>query len=103
MGLTPEARKIGRRNFLKAVGGTSALAALGGAVVGTQNLAHARRVAAAADVFEQQRVIEIPELWPVQAQFAANAHADQATADGVAGNGVLGEVQREGERRNDLG
>jgi len=29
MVLTPDARKIGRRNFLKAVGGTSALAALG--------------------------------------------------------------------------
>jgi predicted dehydrogenase len=33
MGLTPEARRIGRRNFLKAVGGTSALAALGTAAV----------------------------------------------------------------------
>ena len=33
MGLTSETRKIGRRNFLKAVGGTSALAAFGTAAV----------------------------------------------------------------------
>jgi predicted dehydrogenase len=33
MGLTPEARRIGRRNFLKAVGGTSALAALAATAV----------------------------------------------------------------------
>ena len=76
--------------------------ALGGAVVRTEDLAHAGCVGGAADVFQEEGVIEVDEGGVWKLEGAADAHADHTTAEGVAGNGVFGEVKGERERGDDL-
>jgi hypothetical protein len=60
----------------------------GAVVAAADDLAHAGGVAAATDVFEEQGGIEIGEVG------AADAHAEQAAAQGVAGDGAFGEIER---------
>ena len=47
-------------------------------------LADARGIAAAAQVLQQQGVIQIPQVFIRHAQFASHVHADPATADAMA-------------------
>jgi hypothetical protein len=71
-------------------------------VATTDDLTHARGIAAAAHIFQKQGVVEVGELEIGEAKFAAQAHAEQATAQRVPGHRALGKVEREGKRRNDF-
>ena len=65
-----------------------------GKIVGQIDLADARRIAAAAEVFQEQRVIEILQGAVGQAELAADMGADIAGADAMAGRLPLGEIER---------
>ena len=80
--------------------------ALGGAlrdpVVGGEQRRHAGGVGRAAGVLEQQRVEEVGAGPGVEADLLGEPHADQARAQRMAGRLALGEVERIGERTDDL-
>ncbi len=67
--------------------------ALKGQVVGQIQLANARRVAAAAQVFQQQRVVQLPALLVAQAQRLGDVHTNPAAAHAVALGLAFGDVQ----------
>ena len=69
-----------------------------GEVVGQIELADARGVAAAAEVLEQQRVIEFPQFVIGEAGLAADMDADPAAAHAMTGGLALGHVERVTER-----
>jgi len=72
-------------------------------VVGQVQLADARRIAAAAQILEQQRVVQVPQVVIVEAQAAPDVHADPAAAHAMAFRLALGDVERVAERRNQFG
>jgi hypothetical protein len=72
-------------------------------VAPADDLAHARGVAAAANIFQKQGVVEVGELLIGETQFASQAHAQQATAQRVTGNGALGQVKGKGQGGNNFG
>ncbi len=72
-------------------------------VVGHVELADARRVAAAAEVLQQQRVIELPYFGFAQTDLAADMDADPATADAVPGRLALDHIQCVAERAEQFG
>ena len=73
-----------------------------GEIVGQVELADARGVAAAAEVLEQQRVVEIAQGGDIQADRLADVHADPAHADAVAFRLTFGQVERMAERAHEL-
>ena len=73
------------------------------AVVGFVQLADPRRVAAAAEVLEQQRVMQLVPLGVGQAEHLADPAADPAGADAMAGGLPLGDVERIAERAEQFG
>jgi hypothetical protein len=73
------------------------------AVVATaDDLAHARGIAAATNILQKQGMVEVSEFNIGEAKFASEAHAEQATAQRVAGHRALGEIQSEGQSGNDF-
>jgi len=76
---------------------------LEGQIVGQIELADARRIAAAAEIFEQQRVVQLPDPALVEADFLADLHADPAAADAMTLRLPLGQVQRVAERTEQFG
>ena len=75
---------------------------LHGAVVSTDDLAQAACIAAAADVFEQERKVEAAGLVGRKLCLRGDAHAQQTAAQRVTVHRPFGQVQRVGERRDDL-
>jgi hypothetical protein len=69
--------------------------ALDGAIVPSDHLAEQVRIATAAEVFEQERVVEAGELIGGKAEFRSDPHAEKAGAGGVAGADIFGEVECE--------
>ncbi len=74
-----------------------------GQIVGQVELADARRIAAAAEILEQQGVVELRQIGFRRGRFAADMHSDPAAANAVAGRLALGHVQRMAERAQQLG
>ncbi len=72
-------------------------------VVGHVKLADARRVAAAAEVLQEQRVIELPYFGLAQTDLAADMDSDPTTADAVAGRLALDHIQCVAECAEQLG
>ena len=72
-------------------------------VVGAEQLAHAGGRRRAADVLEQERVVEGVAVLGGELQLVREAHADQAGALGLPDRMPLGHVERVRERRDDLG
>jgi hypothetical protein len=72
------------------------------AIVAADEHAHPCGIAAAADVLEQQGVIEVGFISVGQAHNVGNEHAVEAGPDGMAGYRAFGEVERKGERGEDL-
>ena len=72
-------------------------------VVGAEQLAHAGGRRRAADVLEQERVVEGIAVIRSELQLVREAHADQAGALGLPDGMPLGHVERVRERRDDLG
>lgn len=68
------------------------------AIVAADHFAHTGGVAAAANVFEQERVIEGGSFRLIEGEMIGEAHAIQTAADGVAGYRAFGEIERKGER-----
>jgi hypothetical protein len=62
-------------------------------------LANMACIAAASDIFEQQCVIQIAHGDRRKAEFSSQAHAEQTSAQGMPGYGVLGEIKRERQSR----
>ena len=63
-------------------------------IVREVELTNARRIAATAQVFEQQGVVELPELVFIQTDFTPNVHADPAAPDAVPLRLPFGDVER---------
>jgi len=63
-------------------------------VVGQKQLADARGIAAAADILEQERVIEIAHLAVGQAEFLPDIHSNPTATDAVAFRLAFGQVER---------
>ena len=76
---------------------------LEGQIVGQVELADARRIAAAAEILEQQRVVQFPDPALIEADFPADLYADPAAADAMAFRLPLGHIQRMTERPEQLG
>jgi hypothetical protein len=74
-----------------------------GDVVGQIKLADARRIAAATEVLEQQRVIEFADLLLAQPDFAADVDTDPAAADAMSGRLALDQIERITERAEEFG
>ena len=72
-------------------------------VVRQIQLADARRIAAAAQVFQQQGVIQIPQVIVAHADLAAHMHADPAAADAMPFRLALGDVERLAEGGDQFG
>ena len=73
-----------------------------GAVVSADDLAQAACIAAAADVFEQEREVEAVGLVGRKLRLLSDTHAHQAAPQSVAMHCPFSQVQRVGERRDDL-
>ena len=71
-------------------------------IVGQIELADARGVAAAAQVLQQQGVVQLPQLRLGQADLPADVHADPAAAHAVALGLALRDVQRMAECADQL-
>jgi hypothetical protein len=67
-------------------------------VVREVELANTRCVAAAAQVFQQQSVVKLPQLLIGQAQLPADVHADPAAAHAMPRRLAFGDVERIAER-----
>ena len=68
-----------------------------GEIVGQVELADARRIAAAAEILQEQRVIEVGELGlakPISRPISCRSSAAHAVAGGLA----LGDIERMAER-----
>ena len=76
---------------------------LEGEIVGEIQLADARRIAAAAKILQQQRVIEFGDLLLAEADFPADFDADAATSHTMAGRLPLGEIERMAEGAQQFG
>ena len=63
-------------------------------IVRQVQLADARRIAAAAQILEQQGVVQIPQVFIGHAQFASHMHADPAAADAMAFRLPFRDVER---------
>ncbi len=72
-------------------------------IVGEVELADARGIAAAAQVFEQQGVVQLPLLRSGQADFSTDRHADPGAAHAVAFGLALGHVERVTEGAHQFG
>jgi hypothetical protein len=72
-------------------------------IVGEVELADPGGIAAAAQVFEQQGVIQLSSLRCGQADFAADRHADPGAAHAVAFGLALGHVERVTEGAHQFG
>ena len=72
-------------------------------VIGQIEFADARGIAAAAEILEQQGVVQILELGLRQAELAADVDADPAAPHAVARRLALGQVQRPAERAENFG
>ena len=72
-------------------------------VVGREQRRHAARVARAAGVLEEQRVVERRALIGLESDRFGDAHPDQAGAHRVSGRRALGEVERARERGEHFG
>jgi hypothetical protein len=80
---------------------------LEGEIVGQIQLADPRRVAAAAKILQQQRMIEFGDLGLAEADFPADFDADTAASHAMSGRLPLGEIERVAEcaqqlRKRDL-
>ena len=73
------------------------------AVVGFVERANPRRVARAAEVLEEQGVVEIVALARGEAQRDADLAADVAATDAMAGGLAFGDIERIAERADQLG
>jgi len=72
-------------------------------VVAEVELADARGIAAAAQVLEQQGVVQLPALARAQTDDAGHVHADPAAAHAVALGLALGQVECVAEGADDFG
>ena len=72
-------------------------------VIGQVELADPGGIAAAAQILQQQRVVELPQRRIVQAQASPDVGADPAAAHAMPRRLPLGEVEREAERADQLG
>ncbi|MNT63116.1 hypothetical protein D3C72_2009010 [compost metagenome] len=75
---------------------------LEGQVVGQIELADAGGIAGAAEILEQQGVVEIMQRLVGKAEFAADRRADPAAADAMTGRLALGHVERHAQRLDDF-
>ena len=78
-----------------------------GEIIGQIQLADPRRVAAAAKILQQQRIIEFGNLGLAEADFPADFDADTAASHAMSGRLSLGEIERVAEcaqqfRKRDL-
>jgi len=73
------------------------------AVVAHVQLEDARRVAAAAEVFQQDRVVQLAQLGRRQTGFAADVQADPAGTHAMSLGLPLGDVERVAERAHQFG
>jgi hypothetical protein len=64
-----------------------------------RDAADARRIAAATEILEQQRVIQFPRLLGGQADPLSDMHADPAAAHPMAGRLTFGQVARNSSQR----
>ncbi len=71
-------------------------------VVGEEQLADARGIAAAARILQQRHVVQLAHLERVQSDRAADLLADPATAHAVAGRLAFRHVQRMAQRAQQL-
>ena len=71
---------------------------LEGEIVGEIQLADARRIAAAAKILQQQRVIEFRDLVLAEADFSADFDTDPAASHTMSGRLALSEIKRVAER-----
>src|SRR5690606_24207578 len=76
---------------------------LKGQIVGEIKLAQARGVAAATEVFQEQRVIELPDFLVAQSDLPPDVNADPATAHAMTFGLSLGEIERVTERTEQFG
>jgi len=76
---------------------------LEGQIVSQIELADARGIAAAAKIFEQQRVVQLPDPALIEADFLTDLYADPAAADAMAVGLPLGQVQNMAKRTEQLG
>ena len=83
---------------LRHIGAHQLVVVLEALVVGEIQLADARGVAAAPEVFQQQRVIQRPDRFFVHAGLAANVHADPAAAYAMALGLSLGQIEGVAQR-----
>ena len=83
-------------------GANRLVALLEGEIVGLIQFADPRGIAAAAEILEQQGIIEIVAILRRQAERATDVAADPAGADAMAGRLSLGQVERIAERRHQL-
>ena len=77
--------------------------ALESQVVGQIQLADARRIAAAAQVLQQDGVVQFPSLQFIEAKLLGNLQADPATAYAVALRLAFGDIKRVAEGAQQLG
>jgi hypothetical protein len=75
---------------------------LDSAAVAANDLAHAAGIAAAADVFEQERKVESAGLVRRKFCFGGDSHSQQTAAQGVPVNRPFSKIQRVGECGDDL-
>jgi len=76
--------------------------ALEGQIVGQIEPADAGRIAAAAEILQQQRVVQLPYPGFAQAELAADMDPDPAAAQAVPGRLALDQVERMTERAQQL-
>jgi hypothetical protein len=63
-------------------------------VAAANNLAHACRITAAANIFHQKGMIEIAQFGIGKAKFSTQPHAEKATAQRMARNGAFRQIKR---------
>lgn len=72
-------------------------------VVGQIELANPRRIAAAAEILHQQRIVKFPDFLLVQSDFAADVDADPAAAYAMPGRLAFDQIERMAERPEQFG
>ncbi|WP_199192755.1 hypothetical protein [Allosphingosinicella deserti] len=73
------------------------------AVVGQIQIGNPRRIAAAAEILEQCRIIDGPPLFAGKVQGGGDATGNPAGAQRMAGGLTFGQIERVGESPEDLG
>jgi hypothetical protein len=76
---------------------------LEGDVIGQIEVADARGVAAAAEVLEQERVVEVGQFRLAEPEFGAYGRADEAAANAMALRLAFGHVERIAQRAEQFG